>query len=124
MDVVPEECPEECPICYDKAPQVALPCGHMFCQACIGNHKKACQEGLGLDYYGPITATCPLCRASNVQESPVGDRLKAAIQKQVDDNLSLANKNIAFTSAADDARWSPLSATTDWSKVTRIKVHR
>ena len=118
MEVVPEQCP----ICFgEDAPEVALACGHMFCKHCMDSYKQSCNEGWGC--YGIITATCPCCRSGNAQERPVGDRLKASIQTQVDDNLSLANKKIVFTKAAEDARWSPTSDETDWSKVTRIKVH-
>ena len=127
MDV----CPEQCSICFGEyAPEVVLKCGHVFCKTCIGHHKESCREGwdCGVGEYDnfqtDITAKCPVCRSGDVTEYPIGDRLKAAIQDQVNGNLSIINKSIAFTRAGNAAHWSPVSGETDWSKVTRIKVHR
>ena len=110
MDVVPEESPEQCPICYDHGPEVVLGCGHMFCKTCIGNHKKSCRQGwnCGIGQWEniqKIKATCPMCRGEDVTEHPIGDHLKAAIQKQVDKNPHIENKNIAYTRADGVAIW-------------------
>ena len=121
MDVTPVECP----ICLgERAPDVALACGHMFCKSCIDAHTTSCEGGWGCPMTRrKIKATCPMCRGEDVTDHPTGDRLKAAIQDQVNGNLNIINKSIAFTRAGNAADWSPVSGETDWSKVTRIQVH-
>lgn len=42
---------DECAICYDRAPNLGLPCKHTFCGECTVTFSKKAQN-------------CPLCRAS------------------------------------------------------------
>lgn len=59
-DLAVGEVPQEfrCPICMDifrGMPVCAVPCGHLFCRACLGRHAGECVRA-------GASANCPLCR--------------------------------------------------------------
>ncbi|KAJ8303477.1 hypothetical protein KUTeg_019873 [Tegillarca granosa] len=51
-----------CPICFNsvKSPSCCIPCGHLFCTACI--HRWINGNHVGLS--APALASCPQCRTS------------------------------------------------------------
>lgn len=120
--------PIQCPICYDNVPDVVLQCGHLFHGSCVDKYTTSCFKGWDVgdgiyDCHLTFDPVCPVCRNKNVEKFPIGDGLQKAIQKQVDDNFLINIKRIAFTRAGNAAEWSPVSGETDWSKVTRVKLH-
>ena len=112
-----------CPVCFDAAPEIVLPCGHKFCRSCISNQS---------------IRKCPICRQDKKYDWLFGDwgryaaegtnipnpqaHCKETIQAQVDNNGSLATNNIACVSIDGGTKWVPVSDRVDWSKVNKIKV--
>ena len=117
----------ECAICQEPHASslgglVILPCKHTFCREAI--EAWASRQGANV--------SCPTCRlpiesrnATTVSSGDIlRDRVRQSIQHQVDDNLQLLNKTIAFVKCHSDSDWAPVSADTDWTKVTQVHTTR
>ncbi|KAK5093219.1 hypothetical protein LTR70_004862 [Exophiala xenobiotica] len=60
-----------CPICYEKEANVALSCGHLFCEGCIASCESACEERIRTRWGSDdeddeiiivVGMRCPVCR--------------------------------------------------------------